>query len=154
MRQLYLSTGLLSVSGVLLAQTPKDQLAKPPADAHHYVIESSGGKHGDSWTWVSADGTHMGRESMDLRGQVWEVDSSGKSDAAGTPQTLTIRGVTPTGDAAETFALANGSASWKSPIDSGSSKDAANRFYLASGGPMDLTAWFVVGLLASPSHSV
>jgi imidazolonepropionase-like amidohydrolase len=154
MRQLFLSPALLCFSGILLAQTPKDQLAKPPADAHHYVIESSGGKHGDSWMWVSADGTHMGRESMDLRGQVWEVDSSGKPDRAGTPQSLTIRGVTPTGDAAETFTLADGAASWKSPIDSGSSKDAANRFYMASGGPMDLTAWFVEALLATPSHSL
>ncbi len=154
MRQLFLFPALLCFPGVLLAQTPKDQLAKPPADAHHYVIESSGGKHGDSWMWVSADGTHMGRESMNLRGQVWEVDSSGKPDAAGTPQTLTIRGVTPTGDAAETFALTDGTASWKSPIDSGSSKDAANRFYMASGGPMDLTAWFVEALLATPSHSL
>jgi len=100
MRRLLLPAALLSVSGVLLAQTPKDQLAKPPADAHHYVIESTGGKHGDSWMWVSADGAHMGRESMNLRGQVWEIDSSGKPGVAGSPQSLTIRGVTPNGDAA------------------------------------------------------
>ena len=154
MRQLLLPTALLSVSGVLLAQTPKDQLAKPPADAHHYVIESTGGKHGDSWMWVSADGAHMGRESMNLRGQVWEIDSSGKPGVAGSPESLTIRGVTPNGDAAETFTLVNGAASWKSPIDSGSAKNAANRFYLPYGGPMDLTAWFVETLLATPTHSL
>jgi len=154
MRQLLLSTALWSVSAVLLAQTPKAQLAKPPANALHYVIESSGGKHGDSWMWIGADGAHMGRESMDLRGQVWEMDSIGKPGAAGSPQTLTIRGVTPTGDAAETFTLADGTASWKSPIDSGSAKDAASRFYLPSGGPMDVTAWFVEALLATPTHSL
>ena len=74
MRQRLLSAVLLSVSGVLLGQVPKDQLAKPPADAHHYVIESTGGKHGDSWMWGGPDGAYMGRESMNLRGQVWELD--------------------------------------------------------------------------------
>ena len=154
MRQLLLSSALLSVSSLLLAQVPKDQLAKPPSNARHYVIQSTGGKHGDSWMWIGADGAHMGRESMDLRGQVWEIDSSGKPGAAGLPQTLTIRGVTPSGDAAETFAVADGTANWKSPIDSGSSKDAANRFYMAFGGPMDVTAWFVESLLAAPTHSL
>jgi imidazolonepropionase-like amidohydrolase len=154
MRQLLLSTALLSVSAVLLAQTPKDQLAKPPAEARHYVIESTGGKHGDSWMWVSSDGAHMGRESMNLRGQIWEVDSSGKPGTAGFPQSLTVRGVTPSGDAAETFTLANGAARWKSPIDKGSAEDAAQRFYLPSGGPMEVTAWFVETLLATPTHSI
>jgi imidazolonepropionase-like amidohydrolase len=154
MRQLLFSTVLLSVSQFLFAQTPKDQLAKPPADAHHYVIESTGGKHGDSWMWVSTDGDYMGRESMDLRGQVWEIDSNGKLGAAGLPQSLTIRGVTPNGDAAETFTLANGAAIWKSPIDGGSTKDTANRFYLPFGGPMEVTGWFVETLLATPTHSL
>ncbi len=159
---------MLSISGVLLAQdpagtslaptppapTPKDQLAKPPADAQHYVIESTGGKHGDSWMWTTADGAHMGRESMNLRGQVWEVDASGKAGSVGYPQSLAIRGVTPTGDAAESFTVTDGVASWKSPIDSGSAKDAAGRFYLPVGGPIEINAWFLESLLTSPTHSL
>ncbi|AXC14494.1 Amidohydrolase family protein [Acidisarcina polymorpha] len=154
MRQFLLFTALCSVSAVLFAQTPKEQLVKPPADAHHYVIESTGGKHGDSWMWVGADGAYMGRESMNLRGQVWDLESNGKPGPAGAPLSLTIRGVTPQGDAAESFVLANGAASWKSPIDKGSAEDAANRFYLPFGGPMEVTAWFVDTLLATPTHSL
>ncbi len=33
-----------------LAQVPAAELAKPPADARHYIIQSTGGKHGDSWS--------------------------------------------------------------------------------------------------------
>ena len=53
--------------------------------------------------WVAADGARMGRESMNLRGQVFELDSSGKAGADGLPSAITIRGVTPQGDAAETL---------------------------------------------------
>ena len=66
-----------------LAQVPAAELAKPPANARHFVIQSTGGKHGDSWSWIAADGTRMGRESMNLRGQVFELDSSGKAGADG-----------------------------------------------------------------------
>jgi hypothetical protein len=85
-----------------LAQLPAAELAKPPAAARHFVIQSTGGKHGDSWSWVAADGTRIGRESMNLRGQVFELDSSGRAGADGMLSALTIRGVTPQGDAAET----------------------------------------------------
>ena len=67
------------MTATVLAQVPVADLAKPPADARHFVIQSTGGKHGDSWSWVAADGTRMGRESMNLRGQVFELDSSGKA---------------------------------------------------------------------------
>ncbi len=50
------------------AQTPLADLAKPPADAVHFTISSTDGKHGDSWIWRRADGAWMGRESMHLRG--------------------------------------------------------------------------------------
>jgi hypothetical protein len=67
------------------AQTPVADLAKPPANAQHFVIESTGGKHGDSWIWVAANGIRMGRESMNLRGQVFELDSEGKAGPDGMP---------------------------------------------------------------------
>ena len=130
------------LSGQVLAQTPVAELAKPPADARHFTIESNGGKHGESWSWTAPDGTRMARESMNLRGQVWEIDYSGKPGPDGLPVAVTIRGVTPTGDAAETFSVASGQAQWKSPVDAGSAP-AGRGFYINQGGPMDTNAWFV-----------
>ncbi len=142
------------LSSTALAQTPTDQLAKPPADAKHYVIQSTGGKHGDSYSWVTADGTRMGRESMNLRGQVWEVDYSGTTGPDGMPAKITIRGVTPTGDAAESLDIANGKVSWKSQIDSGSTDYTGPAFYSSMGGPSDLNAWFLEKLLAAPGRTM
>ena len=136
------------------AQVPAADLSKPPADARHLIIHSTGGKHGDSWIWVTADGTRMGRESMNLRGQVFETDSSGTPGADGLPRKLTIRGVTPSGDAAETFNIDGGTASWKSPVDAGSAAYSNRAFYLAQGGPVETTAWFLEALLAAPDRSL
>src|SRR3984885_2103412 len=136
------------------AQVLAPDLAKPPADARHFVIQSTGGKHGDSWTWVTADGTRMGRESMNLRGQVFELDSSGKAGADGLPAAITIRGVTPQGDAAETFTIGAGTAGWKSPVDSGTASYSTPAFYVPQGGPIDVTAWFLEALLARPDKSL
>lgn len=137
-----------------LAQTPKEDLAKPPANARHYVIQSTGGRHGEGWSWVLPDGTRMGRESMNLRGQVWEVDYRGKPGKDGTPDSMIIRGVTPQGDAAESFTRKGASAQWKSQVDAGSSGAASGRFYTAMGGPMDINAWFVDKLLANPGKAM
>ena len=71
---------------VSLAQVPAADLYTPPADGRHFIIESTGGKHGDSWSWVAADGTRMGREGMNLRGQVWEVDYKGTSGSYACPR--------------------------------------------------------------------
>ena len=101
----------LAIVAVLLATSahaapvPKSELAVPPANAAHWIIMSTGGKHGDSWSWTTADGTRMARESMNLRGQVWEMDATGKAGADYQPDNLVVRGVTPQGDAAETFAI-------------------------------------------------
>ena len=76
-RMLVLACLVAVAAALAQAQLPGPELAKPPADARHFVIQSTGGKHGDSWSWVAADGTRMGRESMNLRGQVFELDSSG-----------------------------------------------------------------------------
>jgi imidazolonepropionase-like amidohydrolase len=142
------------VSSIATAQVPVADLAKPPSDARHYLIESSGGKHGDSWAWFGADGARMGRESMDLRGQVWEIDYRGTSAADGMPASMTIRGVTPQGDAAETFNIDGGIARWRSPIDAGSAAYAGHAFYAPQGGPIDATAWMLERLLASPERSM
>ena len=137
-----------------LAQTPSAELAKPPADAVHYVIESTGGKHGDSWTWRTADGTRMGRETWNLRGQQWDQDEVGKAGADGMPASFVVHGRTPQGDAGETFTVAGGKAQWKSPVDAGAAAYAQPAFYVAQGGTVDDNAWFLEQLLASPSHSI
>jgi imidazolonepropionase-like amidohydrolase len=136
------------------AQTPVADLAKPPAAAEHFVISSTGGKHGDSWIWRTPDGTVMGRESMNLRGQVFELDSTATSGADGMPASITVRGFNPTGDAAETFNIVDGQAKWKSPIDAGAVAYSAPAFYVPFGGPMQLNASFIESLLASPNKSL
>jgi len=153
-RQPILGFLVVLLSSAASAQTSTTDLAKPPAGARHYVIQSTAGKHGDSWIWTTADGALMGRESLNLRGQVFEVDASGKSGPDGMPSSLEIRGVTPQGDAAETFAIAAGKASWKSPVDAGSAAYGTPAFYSSFGGPIATTAWLLERLLASPQHSL
>ena len=155
MRRMLVFLGLTAAAGsAALAQTPVSELAKPPANARHFVIQSTGGKHGDSWSWIGPGGARMGRESMNLRGQVFELDSEGKAGADGMPLTVAIRGVTPSGDAAETFNISAGSARWKSPIDAGSASYSGPAFYSPQGGPIDLTAWFLDALLARPDKTL
>jgi len=136
------------------AQVPKSALAQPPASATHYIIQSSAGPHGESWRWSTSDGTYMARESMNLRGQVWELDSSGKAGADGMPARIEVRGVTPTGDAGETFEIVGTRASWKSPVDSGTTPYSAPVFYMTQGGPIDNAAWFLERILAAPDKTM
>lgn len=137
-----------------LAQVPKDQLAKPPADAVHYIISSTGGQHGESWMWTAPDGKRMGRESLNLRGQIWEIDSAEIDGPVNPPNAITVRGVSPQGNAAETFTIKDGTASWKSPVDAGSAKLAGARFYMSQGGPVSLLASFVQHILAQPDETL
>jgi len=154
MRRWLVLAGLTLAVTSVLAQVPASELVKPPAGARHFVIQSTGGKHGDSWTWVAPDGARMGRESMNLRGQVFELDSTGRAGADGLPSSVAIRGVTPQGDAAETFSVASGTASWKSPVDEGRAAYSAPVFYVSQGGPIAGTAWFLESLLASADKSL
>ncbi|HEY6124981.1 MAG TPA: hypothetical protein VIV63_10025, partial [Steroidobacteraceae bacterium] len=153
-RKLFLAASVLVLSFSASAQVPVTDLAKPPAGATHYIIQSTGGKHGDSWIWKTADGTRMGRESLNLRGQVFELDSTGKAGADGMPESVAIRGVTPQGDATETFSVTNGKASWKSPVDAGSAAYSKPVFYSTQGGPIDTSAWFIERLLENPDHTL
>jgi imidazolonepropionase-like amidohydrolase len=154
MKRIFAFLCLTAAVTTAFAQVPTADLAKPPAAARHLIIHSTGGKHGDSWMWVTPDGTRMGRESWNLRGQVFELDSSGTTGADGMPAKLTIRGVTPVGDAAETFNISAGTASWKSQVDAGSAAYSTRAFYLSQGGPIDTTAWFLEALIAAPDRSL
>lgn len=154
MRRLILALLLGSAAPALGDPVPADQLAKPPANAKCWTIQSTGGKHGQSCSWVDADGTRHARENMNLRGQVWDLDSTGKPGKDGMPAQIVVRGVTPAGDAAETFAVAGGTATWKSPVDAGSAAYTAPAFYSTFGGPFDTNAWLMEAILASPDKSV
>ena len=146
-----LSSALAAADGL---QGPTPGLAVPPANARHFLVLSTGGKHGDSWIWVGPDGSRMGRESMNVRGQVFELDSSGKAGADGMPASITIRGSIPQGDAGETFAVEGGQARWKSPIDAGTASYSTPAFYVSQGGPIQTTAWFVEALLSRPDKTL
>jgi hypothetical protein len=76
---------LLLGPATIQAQVPADQLAKPPAGAQAFTILSTAGNHGKATIWTAADGSNMSRESILLRGQVWEVDQSVKLGSDGMP---------------------------------------------------------------------
>jgi imidazolonepropionase-like amidohydrolase len=136
MRRLSLAALLSACASVAVAEpTPKEQLLVPAADAAHYVVVSTAGKHGDEYVWTMPDGRIAFRESILLRGLIFEQDETMRVGPDGMPTEVVIRGVTPSGDAAETFTVANGKASWTSPVDKGSADYSAPAFYLAQGGP-------------------
>jgi imidazolonepropionase-like amidohydrolase len=137
------------------AQVPVDQLAQPPANAQRFTILSTAGTHGKAAIWTAPDGSLMSRESINLRGQVFEMDQSARLGADGMLSSFIVRGFTPTGDAAETFDIDNGVAQWKSPVDRGSSAYHAPAFYVAEGGTNSGgTQLLLEALLSSPTRSM
>ena len=120
-------------SAAIAAPVPKDQLLKPPAGATHYVVVSLAGKHGDQWAWTLPDGSIASRYSQSLRGWITETDEVMTLGGDGLPSKIVIRGITPNGDAAETFVVADGKAKWTSISDSGEAA-ASPAFYLAASG--------------------
>ena len=124
-----------TLPGALAAATPlpKDQLLKPPVDAAHYLVVSDAGKHGEMWRWTLPDGRTAYRHSQSLRGWITETDQVTMLGADGLPAKVEVRGITPNGDAAETFAIAGGKASWTSLSDNGS-VEGKSGYYLPAGG--------------------
>src|SRR5947209_16759062 len=90
-----------SAPAALAAPTPKEQLLVPPSDAAHFVVVSTAGKHGDEYMLTVLDGRLAIRESILLRGLIFESVDSFRACADGMPSDIIIRCVTPTGDAAE-----------------------------------------------------
>jgi imidazolonepropionase-like amidohydrolase len=134
MRHMILAALLAATApAAFAAPVPKEQLLVPPEDATHYVVVSEAGKHGDMWRWTLPDGRTAYRHSQALRGWISETDQVVTLGSNGAPAIVEVRGITPNGDAAETLAIADGKASWKSTADSGS-VDARNAFYIAAGG--------------------
>jgi len=154
----FLAAAALAMVALMLpsarAQTPVEQLAQPPADAEAFNIVSTAGQHGWSKRWVSADGVHWSRESIHLRGFVTEIDAQQRLAGDGTLQALSIRGVTPNGDASESFSISNGQYAYQSPVDHGGGAYTGGAEYSAVGGPMDVNIAFVDAMRAAPNHAV
>jgi imidazolonepropionase-like amidohydrolase len=156
MKKILAALALLLTVGAAHAQkpTPVAGLLKPPADAERFSIVSVAGKHGESSRWRGARGERLARESMLLRGQVFEIDSRSRLGADGMLESVVIRGFTPNGDAAESFSITQKKAQWKSPVDAGAAPYAPRTIYAAFGGPVDLIADLIEALVAAPDHEL
>lgn len=151
-RGLVLAVGFIAAAAA--AQTPVEKLNVPPANAQHFLIVSTAGKHGESTRWVTPAGVHMGRESLLLRGQASELDSAAHVGADKMLDRVAIRGFTPNGDAAETFTIAGAKATWKSPVDGTTEPYGSPKEYLAFGGTLDVLALAMEALVAAPDKSL
>ena len=146
--------GSLLFMATVHAQVPTDKLAKPSATAQEFTILSTSGTHGKGFIWTADDGSKMSRDSVLLRGQVWELDQRAMFGTDGMPSTLEVRGVTPQGDAAESFRVDGGKATWKSPVDAGGGAYTP-AFYVAEGGTFSGGSQLLLeALLKSPDQSL
>ena len=127
-------------------------LAVPPENAERFVLVSTAGEHGRAARWQDADGSTWYRESMNLRGQIFEQDVRVTNAPSGLPLSIVVRGFTPNGNAAESFAVEGGTARWQSQIDSGEAVAEQRRIYSTAGGPFLFSADFVERIIAEPDH--
>lgn len=127
-------------------------LAVPPENAERFVLVSTAGEHGRAARWQDADGSTWYRESMNLRGQIFEQDVRVTNAPSGLPLSIVVRGFTPNGNAAESFAVEGGMARWQSQIDSGEAVAEQRRIYVPAGGPFLQTADLAERILAEPDH--
>ena len=146
--------GLTMAVASALAQVPASDLANRPPRRAHFVIQSTGGKHGDSWTWVAPDGARMGRESMNLRGQVFELDSTARAGADGLPSSVGDSRRDAAGRCGRDLQRRQRDGELEEPRRRGKAAYSAPAFYVSQGGPIAGTAWFLESLLASPDKSL
>jgi imidazolonepropionase-like amidohydrolase len=133
---------------------PKEDLLVPPADAARYVVVSDSAQHGQQWRWTLPDGRIAYRHSQSLRGWITETDATVQLGADGLPSEIHIRGVSPSGDAAESFTLdPDGTARWTSLSDSGSAP-AQGAAYVTAGGPSLLEAHLVNRLVVAGDDGI
>lgn len=153
MRRILLASLLATTASIAYAEpTPKEQLMVPPADARHYTISSTAGKHGDIWSWTTADKKNAYRMSMSLRGWITEEDETITPGATplAQPAALAIRGYSDQGDATENYSVdAQGVAHWKTPVDGGDAPLGAKRYNPVGGpwlaGEIDINALVAAG---------
>ena len=131
------------------------QLAKPPATgAETWEITSTGGSHGRIVRWTDADGTRWARTSLLLRGFKTEIDQQTRIGADGLPTELRIRGTTPSGDAAESFAVAGDRYTYSSPVDRGEAAVPGRFIYVPYGGMAEPTLLLAELLYRTPGRTL
>jgi imidazolonepropionase-like amidohydrolase len=136
------------------ASISKDPLSAPPAEARHYTISSTAGRHGDIWSWTTADGRVAYRMSMSLRGWVTDDDELVTLGSDRRPTAIAIRGYTDEGDATEDFTVGEGGiAHWKTVVDSGSAP-LGNKRYISYGGPWLAAELDVEALVAAGDKGI
>jgi len=136
---------------------PVDQLETPPPDAKIWSMTSNRGatRNGQVALWTTPDGTHWSRMDFNLRGLVSEIDEQNRFNADGSLKSLTVRGKTPEGNAAETYqATDGGTYTFTSPVDQGSGKVMPDLAYVAFGGTFDSFTFIIDKMLRAPDHSV
>ena len=140
----------------VMAQTPAEQLARPPADARIWSVTSNGGasRNGQVALWTSPDGTRWSRMDFALRGFVTDIDQQIRLASDGSLGNMTIRGTVPEGDAAEIYKVSGDSYTFTSPVDHGSGKAAPDLAYVAFGGTFDAFAFLIDVMMKAPDHSV
>jgi hypothetical protein len=149
-----LAGAALMIASPIASQMPKDKLLVPPKDAQEFVIVSSAGQHGTAWIWKTPDGAIVSRQSFLLRGMVTEVDETIRLGANGQPDKIVGRGVTPNGDAAESFEITDGKAVWKTPIDSGSAVYDGKSQYSPVGGTWADSVYWTESLFKAPNKTL
>jgi hypothetical protein len=136
------------------SSTPKEELLAPPADAARYVVVSDSAQHGQQWRWTLPDGRIAYRHSESLRGWITETDATLQLGADGLPSEIHIRGVSFSGDAAESYTLgSDGTARWKSTSDSGSGP-AQGAAYVTAGGPGMLSEHLINRLVVAGEEGI
>jgi imidazolonepropionase-like amidohydrolase len=131
----------------------KDKLLVAPKTADHYVVVSDAGKHGDIWRWTTANGEIAARYSQSLRGWITETDALYRIDGEGRLTALTVRGVTPGGNAAETFVYEAGKANWSNLTD-GTGEAGTQGYFLPANAPGVVTASMVEAMVRAGTQGV
>lgn len=153
-RRVALFAAFLLSAAPVAAQTPKERLMNPPADAQRFVVVSQAGEHGTAEAWKLADGSLAHRFSMNLRGQLFELDQVTRLGANGQPERIAVRGFTPTGDAAETFEIRDGVARWKNKIEDAQVRYDGKSQYSTLGGPWSAYAYYAESLHRAPGRTL
>jgi hypothetical protein len=130
-----------------IARTQEPPLVAPPETAATLSIVSSGGQHGQERMWVDRDGVRWSRQEILLRGLVYDVEQAITVGSSGLPVALTIRGVTPSGDAAESFVADSGIAKWQTPADAGQAPWRDELLYVPFNETAGITATIINALV-------
>jgi hypothetical protein len=149
MRLVALAAALLTTVSAAAAD-----LKTPPKSAKEWNIVSAGGSHGAEQAWTDKNGVRWSRMKILMRGLVYDVDQEITLGDDKRPGRLVVRGVTPSGDAGESFTVENGVARWKSPVDAGEAPWRDNLVYASHGGSLQASVAFFEALLADEDRTV